>query len=94
MISEELKAIIDKLNKQGKTIILEGATEEQITQFEKDHKIELPEKYIPSERSFEAIGKAVRLHHIGRSKVLDLFPRTEKGKNQYNLGGHPWIKMN
>lgn len=45
MISEELKAIIEKLKEQGKTIILEGATEEQITQFEKDHEIELPEKY-------------------------------------------------
>lgn len=45
MVSEELKAIIDKLNEQGKMIFLEGATEEQITQFEKDHEIELPEKY-------------------------------------------------
>ena len=45
MISDELKAIVDKLNKQGKMIFLEGATEEQITQFEKDHEIELPEKY-------------------------------------------------
>ena len=45
MISEELKAIIEKLKEQGKTIILEGATEEQITQFEKYHEIELPEKY-------------------------------------------------
>lgn len=45
MISKELKAIIDKLNEQGKMIFLEGATEEQITQFEKDHEIELPEKY-------------------------------------------------
>lgn len=45
MISEELKAIIDKLNEQGKMIFLEGATEEQITQFEKNHEIELPEKY-------------------------------------------------
>jgi len=45
MISEVLKAIIDRLNEQGKMIFLEGATEEQIAQFEKDHEIELPEKY-------------------------------------------------
>lgn len=45
MISEELKAIIDKLNDQGKMVFLEGATEEQITQFEKNHEIKLPEKY-------------------------------------------------
>ena len=45
MISEELKGIIDKLNEQGKMIFLEGATEEQIIQFEKDHEIALPKKY-------------------------------------------------
>ena len=45
MISEELKTIIDKLNEQGKMNFLEGATEEQIDQFEKDHEIELPKKY-------------------------------------------------
>ena len=44
MISEELKAIIDKLKEQGKMIFLEGATEEQIAQFEKDHEIEFPVK--------------------------------------------------
>ena len=45
MISEELKGIIDKLTEQGKMIFLEGATEEQIIQFEKDHEIALPKKY-------------------------------------------------
>ena len=45
MISEELKTIIVKLNDQGKMAFLEGATEEQITQFEKDHEIILPKKY-------------------------------------------------
>jgi len=42
MISEELKTIIDKLNDQGKMAFLEGATEEQMAQFEKDHEIILP----------------------------------------------------
>ena len=44
MISDELKTIIDKINNQGKMVSLERATEEQITQFEKDHEIILPEK--------------------------------------------------
>ena len=39
MISEELKAIIDRLNEQGKMAFLEGATEEQIAQFEKEHEV-------------------------------------------------------
>ncbi len=42
---------------------------------------------VPSERSLEAVGKSVRLHIIGRSKVFDLFPRTHKGKNRRVLRG-------
>lgn len=45
MISEELKAIIDRLNEEGKMAFLEGATEDQIAQFEKEHKVVLPKKY-------------------------------------------------
>ena len=37
---------------------------------------------VPSERSLEAVGKAVSLYIIGRSKSFDLFPRTGKGKNR------------
>lgn len=39
----------------------------------------------PSERSLEAVGKSVRLHIIGRSKVFDLFPRMYNGKNRCDL---------
>ena len=42
MISDELKKIVDQLEKQGEMAFLDGATEEQITSFEKEHEIELP----------------------------------------------------
>lgn len=45
MISDELKKITDLLNQQGKMAFLQGATEEQISQFEKENEINLPEKY-------------------------------------------------
>ena len=45
MISDELKAIIDSIKSQGKMIFLEGATDEQINLFEKDHNIIFPERY-------------------------------------------------
>lgn len=46
MISNELKNVIDKLkNSQGNMDFLEGATKEQITIFEKRHKIKLPLKF-------------------------------------------------
>ena len=45
MISDELEKIIDLLNQQGKMAFLEGATEEQISHFEKENEVKLPEKY-------------------------------------------------
>lgn len=45
MISETLKTIVEKLNRQGKMDFLEGATEEQIAQFEKEYEIRLPLKF-------------------------------------------------
>ena len=45
MISDELKLIIDLLNQQGKIAFLEGATEEQISQFEKENEVKFPERY-------------------------------------------------
>lgn len=39
-------------------------------------------RLVLSERSLEAVGEYVDLHIIGRSKVFDLFPRTDKGKNR------------
>lgn len=42
-------------------------------------------RHVPSERGLEAVGKSVSLHVIGMSKVFDLFPRTDKGKNRCAL---------
>ena len=45
MISDELKSIVDMLNRQGKMCFIDGATEDQIAQFEKEQDIQLPLKY-------------------------------------------------
>ena len=46
MISNELKNILEKLQKQEKKMnFLSGATEEQVSEFEKKYKIKLPLKY-------------------------------------------------
>lgn len=45
MISEELRQIVDKFNEQGKMNFLEETTEEKITEFEKEHSVQLPEKF-------------------------------------------------
>lgn len=45
MISEELKAIIDKFKEQGKMNFLDVTTEEKILSFEKEKGVILPSKY-------------------------------------------------
>lgn len=45
MISDELKTIVEKFNEQGKMAFIEGASEEQIAHFEKEHGVKLPNKY-------------------------------------------------
>lgn len=45
MISKELETIIDTISTQGEMNFLEAAKKEDIKNFEKKHKIKLPEKY-------------------------------------------------
>lgn len=45
MTSDDFKKLVDQFNEQGKMNFLEGATEGQISQFEKDNDIVLPSKY-------------------------------------------------
>lgn len=45
MISEELKAIVDKFKEQGKMNFLEETTEDKISVFEEEKGITLPSKY-------------------------------------------------
>lgn len=45
MISEWFKSIVENLSQQGKMSFLDGATEEQISLFEKEHNVILPQKY-------------------------------------------------
>ncbi len=45
MTFDEFTKLVDKLSKQGKMNYMEGATEDQISQFEKDNDTVLPSKY-------------------------------------------------
>lgn len=45
MSSNELKSIVDQINEQGKMNFPEGATEEQIAEFEKENEVMLPLKF-------------------------------------------------
>ncbi len=45
MVSDELKQIIEQIKTQGKMHFMEAAKEEQITLFEREKKVVLPQKY-------------------------------------------------
>ncbi len=45
MSTDEIKKIADRFYEQGKMIFPEGATEDEIAQFEKEHQILLPSAY-------------------------------------------------
>ncbi len=45
MVSDELKIIIEQLQKNGTMAFLEGTTEEQIVLFEQKNKVKLPSQY-------------------------------------------------
>lgn len=90
MISEELKAIINKLNDQGKMIFLEGSTEEQITQFEKDHEIALPEKYKEwlwySDGGELFLPAGVQLYGVAHKPVIDVNENDRPDENYIVIG--------
>ena len=45
MTSDDFRKLVDQFNEHGRMNFLEGATEDQISQFEKDNDIVLPSKY-------------------------------------------------
>ncbi len=76
MISEELKAIIDKFKEQGKMNFLDGTTEEKITAFEKETEVTLPSKYkewlLFSDGGEFFLPAGIQLYGIEHKPVIDV----------------------
>ena len=90
MVSEKLKNIIDRFIEQGKMIFLEGATEEQITQFEKDHEITFPEKYKEWLRYSDGgelfLPAGVQFYGVAHRPVIDVNENDMPDKNYIVIG--------
>lgn len=90
MVSEELKTIIDRLNEQGRMIFLEGAEEKQITQFEKDHEIALPEKYKEWLRYSDGgelfLPAGVQFYGVAHKPVIDVNEKDRPDENYIVIG--------
>lgn len=90
MISEELKTIVDRFKEQGKMSFLEGATEEQITQFEKEHEVSLPEKYkewlMYSDGGELFLPAGVQLYGVTHKPVIDVNENDRPDENYIVIG--------
>ena len=89
-MDEELKTIIDRLNDQGKMIFPEGATEEQIVQFEKDHDVFLPEKYKAwlqhSDGGELFLPAGVQLYGVAHKPLIDIKDDDRPNNNYIVIG--------
>lgn len=76
MASDELKNIVDQLNKQGKMRFLTGASEEQIALFEKEQKINLPSKFKEwlkfSDGGEFFLPAGVQLYGVAHKPIIDV----------------------
>lgn len=76
MISDELKSIVEQLNKQGKMAFLEGASDEKIASFEEAQSIELPSKYKEWLRFSDGgecfLPAGVQFYGVSHKPIIDL----------------------
>ena len=76
MISDELKKIVDQLEKQGKMRFFEAATEEQVTKFETENDIKLPSKYkewlLFSDGSEYFLPAGVQMYGVEHKPLIDV----------------------
>lgn len=90
MVSEALKAIIDRLNGHGKMAFLEGATEEQISQFEQEHEVVLPQKYKEwlqySDGGEFFLPAGVQLYGVAHKPLIDIEDDDRPNDNYIVIG--------
>ena len=90
MASDDLRKIIDLLNQQGKMVFLEGATEEQISQFEKENEVKLPEKYKEwlcfSDGGECFLPAGVQFYGVAHKPLIDVIVEDRPDDNYFVIG--------
>lgn len=90
MISEELKTIIEDINKQGEMNFLESATEEQISQFEKSNDIVFPKQYVEwllySDGGELFLPAGVQFYGVNQKPVIDVNDNDRPDNNFIVIG--------
>lgn len=90
MMSDELKQIIDQIKEQGKMRFLEAATDKQISQFEKENKIQLPSKYkewlLYSDGGEIFLPAGFQLYGVAHKPMIDLKDNDRPNDNYIVIG--------
>ena len=90
MISEELKAIVDKLKEQGKMNFLPETSEEKVTSFEKENSVKLPEKYkewlLFSDGGELFLPAGVQLYGIEHKPLIDVNDNSRPSEDYVVIG--------
>lgn len=90
MISEKMKALIDKYGQMGKMRFFEGASEEQIAAFEKEHGIVLPLKYKEwlqySDGGELFLPAGIQLYGVAHKPVINVDDDDRPGKEYIVIG--------
>lgn len=90
MISEKLKAIVDKFQEQGKINFLDETTEEKIQTFEKEKGVTLPSKYkewlLFSDGGELFLPAGIQLYGIEHKPLIDVNDSTSPNDDYVVLG--------
>lgn len=90
MISEELKAIVDKFEEQGKMNFHEETTKEKILVFEKENDITFPSKYkewlLFSDGGELFLPAGIQLYGIEHKPIVDVNDDSRPSENYVVIG--------
>ena len=90
MIPEELKEIIGNLKAQGKMSFLESATEKQISEFEENNGLTLPEKYknwlLFSDGGEFFLPAGIQMYGIAHKPLIDLLDEDKPDEKYVVIG--------
>lgn len=90
MISEELKAIVDKFKEQGKMNFLDETTKEKILAFEKENNVTFPSKYkewlLFSDGGELFLPAGVQLYGVEHKPLIDVNDNSRPSEDYVVIG--------
>ena len=90
MISEEMKNLFEQLKEKEKMHFLEAATDEQVSEFEKQHELSLPDKYkewlLLCDGGELYLPAGVQFYGVANKPVIDVDDNDRPNENYVVIG--------